>query len=141
MAARSIKCFCCSKILKFLCFRQEFFGRALDPDEDKEKVCLHHGFDQFGPLSEINRCLREKQKRIITSLLPRFHLLGQLKSELVVSDEIIVDDKDRLTPAEIDQGLQFRQQLAGPLRSRLSPIKRDDVAKFALEGTTAGELH
>src|SRR3974377_2279182 len=84
-------------------------ARTLDPDEDKEKVCLHHGLDQLGPLSEINRCLSEKHQRVVASLLPSFHLLGQFESELVVSYEIIVGDKDRLTPAEIDQGLQFQQ--------------------------------
>ena len=49
------------QVLKFLGFRQGLGGGAFDADEDIKKVRLHHGFDQFGPLREINRCLGVKQ--------------------------------------------------------------------------------
>ena len=66
---------------------------------------------------------------------------GQFESKLVVADKIVVDDKDLFAPAEFIQCLKLRQQLAGTLCSGLSSVNGDDVAEFALERTTARELH
>src|SRR5438094_6357186 len=73
--------------------------------------------------------------------LPLFQLERQLEGQLVVADEIVVDDKNLVAPAKFKQPIQLRQQLAGALGSGLPSVDGDDVAEFALERTSAGELH
>src|SRR5438045_2061335 len=73
--------------------------------------------------------------------LPLFQLDGELEGELVVADKIVVDDKDLVAPAEFNQPIELRQQLAGTLGSGFPSVERDDVAELALERTSAGELH
>jgi len=72
-----------SQVLKFPGFRQGFWGGAFDPDEDIEKIRLHHGFDQLGPLSEINRCLGVKQNRIA---------IGRLNGQMLQDRQLTVNE-------------------------------------------------
>src|SRR5438552_13694988 len=73
--------------------------------------------------------------------LPLFQLERQLEGQLVVADEIVVGDRNLVAPAKFKQPIQLRQQLAGALGSGLPSVDGDDVAEFALERTSAGELH
>jgi hypothetical protein len=71
------------QVLKFLGFRQGLGGGAFDTDEDIKKVRLHHGFDQFGLLSQIDRRLSVKPKRIVMRFLPLFQLERQFQGQLL----------------------------------------------------------
>ena len=73
--------------------------------------------------------------------LPLFQLEGQFEGKFVVADKVVVDDKDLVAPAEFKQQIELRQQLAGAFGSGLPSVDGDDVAEFALERTSARELH
>ncbi len=58
----------------------------------------------------------------------------------MIPDEIVIDNEDGLAPTEIEERIQFCENLSWALSSRSSSIKCNDVAKLALEWAAAREL-
>jgi hypothetical protein len=55
----------------------------------------------------------------------------------MVADKVVVYDKDLVAPAQLEQGVQFRQQLMRRLRSGLPSVEGDNVAELTLERSAA----
>src|SRR2546425_3711272 len=129
------------QVLVLFGFGQALFHRTLNPNKHIEETRLHHGLNQRRTLGEVHRSFGVERQRETVSLLPLFQFDGQLQSELVIADEIIIDNKHLLFPSQAQESVQFRQQLLGALHSRLSSVKDDDVTELTLKRTATGELN
>src|SRR2546425_13141376 len=99
------------QVLVLFGFGQRLFHRTLNPNKNIEEVRLHHGLNQRRTLGEVHRSFGVERQRETVSLLPLFQFDGQLQSELVIADEIIIDNKHLLFPSQAQESVQFRQQL------------------------------
>ena len=59
---------------------------------------------------------------------------------LLVADQVIVHEKDRLAPAQVVEGIQLGQDLGGCLDPRHVPEQGGDVTEFAIERAAARVL-
>src|ERR1700750_447785 len=59
----------------------------------------------------------------------------------MIADEIVIDDEDFITPAQLAQSVELRDELRVRLGARLAAVDGDDVAELTLEGAATGELH
>ena len=122
--------------------RKEHFdeeGNRLTQAKLAEKVQQH---DPHSPLNEIiigkiERRLRRELKRIPPGFLPGREMGQELLQCPLVADEIVVDEVDMATIAEIVQRLKLGQHLGCGLGPRHPSEQLDDVAKLAIKRATA----
>ena len=60
---------------------------------------------------------------------------------MLVADEVVVDHEDRSSPLQPVQGVELGQDLVRRLGAGHLAVELDDVAEFAVERASAGELH
>jgi len=71
--------------------------------------------------------------------LPAYDLSKQLLHRTLVANEVIVDDERRVQSLRY-QAVEFDSDLPGGLEARTASEHDDDVAEFAGEGASSGEL-
>ncbi len=128
-------------VLFFLHRHQRVGVRAFDADENRKEIRLTHQTQQHRVIGDVDRRLGRELERVAALLLPRREAGQKRLHHLFVADEIVVDKIQLAAMPAFVQRLQFGQHLVGGLDPRHAPVKLDDVAEFAVEGTAARELH
>src|ERR1019366_5064008 len=113
-------------------FRRE----ALNTEEDIEEICLHHGINERRLPGQIHGCLGVEHHRTTPRLLPFFELHAKIKSPIVITDEVVINNKYLLLPSQAEELVEFCHQLLRVLGARLSPVQDNDVAEFTLKRTS-----
>src|SRR6266403_3544871 len=127
-------------VLRLLSFLQAIFHRSLNAKKHPSEARLPHAFEQRFVVSQIYTGFSEEREGIVVPLLPIRQLRQQASNILFIADEVIVDDEHCAAPAEREQSIEFSQHLRVALGARDAAVDFNDVAKLAVEGTTARVL-
>src|SRR6202043_1998062 len=113
----------------------------LDAAEYRDKECLAHLLENFGPLGNVERRLAGEAYHVTGFFLPLNQVRQQIDRRLPVADEIVIDKIDRVRHAALAQPVKLGDDLLRRLEARIAAIEARDVAELALIGTTARILN
>src|ERR1700722_12236934 len=74
-------------------------------------------------------------------LLPFDQLKRKLQRLRVIADEVVIDNEYFVAPTQFAQYVELPDDLSWRFRPGPAAVDGNDVAKFALEGASAGELN
>ena len=98
-------------ILAFAAFGEAAFVGGFDTDENLRKACLHHHFDQFVVICQVDAGFCDEQTAFFS-----FAPFNQRRQKVFlqgtfVADKIIINHKHVAPPAAIVQGVQLIDEL------------------------------
>ena len=129
------------RVLLLLGFEQSLGVGGFDTDEHGVEAGLDHGIHHRVHQREVRTRFRDQGERISPGLLPPGYRRQQLQGVPLVADEVVVNQKNRPSPAQAVQRIQLLHDLFRRLGTRHAAVELDDVAKLAVERTSPGELH
>jgi len=127
-------------ILIFAAFGEAVDIGSFDADEEHGEACADHHLGELGVVGEVDGDLCDKGDGS-TGLLP----LDESGHEVIfrggfVADEVVIDEEDGSSPAGVMEGIEFGDDPGAGFDSRVAAEEGGDVAEFAVEGASAGEL-
>ena len=128
------------EVLQLLRFLDRGWLRGFDPEEDGGEAGRRHRVHQLRHRGQIDAGLGVQLERPAVGALPFLDARQELRHQLAVADEVVVDDEDGAAKARLEQGVQLGQHLLGRLGARHAPDDLDDVAELAAEGAAARVL-
>jgi hypothetical protein len=127
-------------VVELVTLCEAVFVRGLDADKDGVEPGLEHEVHELLVVGEVDGdlCVKGKTGLALAPLDEGGEYL--LLEALLVADKIVVDEKDRATPAEGKEAVEFGDDLVGGLCARAMAKERSDVAELAVIGAAAREL-
>ena len=124
-------------VLCLVALGQTVLVRRFNADEDRGETRLCHQVHELFIVSQIDRNLRI-ERHASYPLAPFDQGRQQVFLEMpLIPHEVIVNEKDALTPSELVQPIQLANDLPGGFDARPVSKKYGNVAKLAIEGAAA----
>src|SRR6185503_3851722 len=127
-------------VLSFLRLFQTFYIRRLDAYKHAVEPGTLHSQQQLLVIGKIDARFSDKPERVAVSFRPLSQVRQQSPNVFLVTDEIVVHDKDIVAPSDLPQRIPLSQHLCVALGARHATIDLNDVAELAIERATAGVL-